>query len=138
MLLRTTPPKSFPELSVVYRQPLFELLEQSRETHRAHWGEKEGVQLCRLLSIKTGGCSEDCGYCAQSSRYDTGVKAERLMDRETVLEEARQAKAGFDAVPAPKGVRDHLRAGGRADRRMVAIFVPQAGSPLYSHGWRGK
>ena len=89
MLLRTAAPKTFSELSMVYRQPLFGLLEQARETHRTHWGEKEGVQLCRLLSIKTGGCSEDCAYCAQSSRYDTGVKAERLMDREAVLEEAR-------------------------------------------------
>ncbi|NBT90042.1 MAG: biotin synthase BioB [Verrucomicrobia bacterium] len=110
MLLRTTPPKSFPELSVVYRQPLFDLLEQSRETHRVHWGDKEGVQLCRLLSIKTGGCSEDCAYCAQSSRYDTGVKAERLMDREAVMAEARQAKAAgagrFCMGAAWKGVRE--------------------------------
>ncbi|NCY23047.1 biotin synthase BioB, partial [bacterium] len=93
MLLRTAPPQSFPELSGVYRQPLFDLLEQAREVHRGSWGDREGVQLCRLLSIKTGGCSEDCAYCAQSSRYDTGVKAERLMDRETVMAEARQAKA---------------------------------------------
>ena len=93
MLLRTASPKTFAELSLVYRQPLFRLLEQARETHRAYWGDQEGVQLCRLLSIKTGGCSEDCAYCAQSSRYDTGVKAERLMDRETVLQEAKQAKA---------------------------------------------
>ncbi|NBS15104.1 MAG: biotin synthase, partial [Verrucomicrobia bacterium] len=67
MLQRTAILKTFPELSGVYRQSLFDLLEQARETHRAHWGEKEGVQLCRLLSIKTGGCSEDCAYCAQSS-----------------------------------------------------------------------
>jgi biotin synthase len=110
MLLRTTPPKTFPELSAVYRQPLFDLLEQGREAHRAHWGDREGVQLCRLLSIKTGGCSEDCAYCAQSSRYDTGVKAERLMDRQAVLAEARQAKAAgagrFCMGAAWKGVRE--------------------------------
>ena len=110
MLLRTAAPKSFPELSLVYRQPLFDLLEQAREAHRAHWGGKEGVQLCRLLSIKTGGCSEDCAYCAQSSRYDTGVKAERLMDRQAVLDEARQAKAAgagrFCMGAAWKGVRE--------------------------------
>ncbi|NBQ56520.1 MAG: hypothetical protein EBU36_07795, partial [Verrucomicrobia bacterium] len=103
-------PKTFPELSPVYRQPLFSLLEQSRQIHRRNWGEKEGVQLCRLLSIKTGGCSEDCGYCAQSSRYDTGVKAERLMDRADVLAEARQAKdagAGrFCMGAAWKGVKE--------------------------------
>ena len=110
MLLKTTSPKTFPELSGVYRQPLFDLLEQARETHRGHWGSQEGVQLCRLLSIKTGGCSEDCGYCAQSSRYDTGVKAERLMEREAVLAEARQAKdagAGrFCMGAAWRGVRE--------------------------------
>ena len=110
MLLRTATPKTFPELSLVCRQPLFTLLEQAREVHRNHWGDKEGVQLCRLLSIKTGGCSEDCAYCAQSSRYDTGVKAERLMDRESVLVEARQAKAAgagrFCMGAAWKGVRE--------------------------------
>ncbi|NBT24815.1 biotin synthase, partial [bacterium] len=74
--LNSVPPKAFDSLSVVYHQPLFSLLEQSRQVHRTYWGQKEGVQLCRLLSIKTGGCSEDCGYCAQSARYDTGVKAE--------------------------------------------------------------
>ena len=103
-------PKTFADLSPIYRQPLFSLLEKSRQVHREHWGEKEGVQLCRLLSIKTGGCSEDCGYCAQSSRYDTGVKAERLMDREEVLAEARHAKdagAGrFCMGAAWKGVKE--------------------------------
>jgi len=103
-------PKTFADLSPIYRQPLFSLLEKSRQVHREHWCEKEGVQLCRLLSIKTGGCSEDCGYCAQSSRYDTGVKAERLMDREAVLAEARHAKdagAGrFCMGAAWKGVKE--------------------------------
>jgi biotin synthase len=111
MLVRNgTPPKTFADLSPVYRQPLFSLLEQARKVHREHWGENEGVQLCRLLSIKTGGCSEDCGYCAQSSRYSTGVKAERLMEREDVLAEARQAKAAgagrFCMGAAWKGVRE--------------------------------
>ena len=110
MLLRTATPKTFAELAGVYRQPLFDLLDQARETQRAHWSDREGVQLCRLLSIKTGGCSEDCAYCAQSSRYDTGIKAERLMNREAVLEEARQAKAAgagrFCMGAAWKGVRE--------------------------------
>ncbi|NDC80132.1 MAG: biotin synthase BioB [Verrucomicrobia bacterium] len=104
------PPKTFAELSPIYRQPLFSLLEMSRQVHRENWGQKEGVQLCRLLSIKTGGCSEDCGYCAQSARYHTGVKAERLMDREAVLAEARLAKeagAGrFCMGAAWRGVRE--------------------------------
>lgn len=103
-------PKTFHQLSPIYRQPLFSLLEQSRQVHRQNWGEKDGVQLCRLLSIKTGGCSEDCAYCAQSSRYDTGVKAERLMEHDAILAEARQAKeagAGrFCMGAAWKGVKE--------------------------------
>ena len=102
--------KTFAQLSPIYHQPLFPLLDQSRRVHCQHWGEKEGVQLCRLLSIKTGGCSEDCGYCAQSARYNTGVKAERLMEREDVLAEARQAKAAgagrFCMGAAWKGVKE--------------------------------
>ena len=66
--------------------------------------------MCRLLSIKTGGCSEDCGYCAQSARYQTGVKAQPLMEREAVLVEAREAKAAgagrFCMGAAWKGVRE--------------------------------
>jgi biotin synthase len=102
--------KTFAQLSPIYHQPLFPLLDQSRRVHCQHWGETEGVQLCRLLSIKTGGCSEDCGYCAQSARYNTGVKAERLMEREDVLSEARQAKAAgacrFCMGAAWKGVKE--------------------------------
>ena len=102
--------KTFAQLSPIYHQPLFPLLDQSRRVHCQHWGEKEGVQLCRLLSIKTGGCSEDCGYCAQSARYNTGVKAERLMEREDVLSEARRAKAAgagrFCMGAAWKGVKE--------------------------------
>jgi len=102
--------KTLAQLSPIYYQPLFSLLDQSRSVHGQHWGEKEGVQLCRLLSIKTGGCSEDCGYCAQSARYNTGVKAERLMEREDVLSEARQAKAAgagrFCMGAAWRGVKE--------------------------------
>ena len=103
-------PKTLAQLSPIYHQPLFSLLDHSRQIHRQHWGEKEGVQLCRLLSIKTGGCSEDCGYCAQSARYPTGVKAQPLMEREAVLVEAREAKAAgagrFCMGAAWKGVRE--------------------------------
>jgi len=103
-------PKLFSQLSPIYRQPLFTLLDNSRRVHREHWVEKEGVQLCRLLSIKTGGCSEDCGYCAQSARYTTGVKAQPLMERDAVLAEAREAKAAgagrFCMGAAWKGVRE--------------------------------
>ncbi|HEY3901827.1 MAG TPA: biotin synthase BioB [Chthoniobacter sp.] len=99
----------FAELRAIYDQPFFDLIQQSRITYLEFWKENE-VQLCTLLSIKTGGCSEDCGYCAQSSRYHTGVKAERLMETDAVLEVARRARENgstrFCMGAAWKGVRD--------------------------------
>src|ERR1700712_5016116 len=75
-------------LRALYELPFFDLIAQARETYRANWAENE-VQLCTLLSIKTGGCSEDCSYCAQSARYTTGVQAERLMSTAAGMEVAR-------------------------------------------------
>lgn len=98
----------YSELHRIYHQPFFDLLKQARAVHEEHWPEGE-VQLCTLLSIKTGGCSEDCGYCAQSARYSTGVQAERLMEKEQVMEKARAARASgstrFCMGAAWKGVR---------------------------------
>src|SRR6476620_11907672 len=74
-----------------YHSPFFYLLERARSIFSSHWNKSE-VQLCTLLSIKTGGCSEDCAYCAQSARYHTGVRAERLMGAKDVLEVARRAR----------------------------------------------
>lgn len=71
--------------------PLPELLWQAQQTHRSHFDPTE-VQLSSLLSIKTGGCAEDCGYCPQSAHYDVGVKADKLMDLDLVLANARAAK----------------------------------------------
>src|SRR5216684_5324990 len=65
-------------LRQIYTQPFFDLIQQARTIHLKHWKDDE-IQLCTLLSIKTGGCSEDCGYCAQSARYSTGVTAEKLL-----------------------------------------------------------
>jgi biotin synthase len=100
---------TFAELRATYDQPFFDLIQQSRAAYLEHWKENE-VQLCTLLSIKTGGCSEDCGYCAQSARYHTGVKAERLMETDAVLEVARRARENgstrFCMGAAWKGVRD--------------------------------
>jgi biotin synthase-like enzyme len=62
--------------------------------HRAAQNFRE-VQQCTLLSIKTGGCSEDCSYCPQSSRYDTGLKAQRLMNKDAVLEAAKKVLSCF-------------------------------------------
>src|SRR5689334_1562397 len=90
-LSRKSAPMTFAELKAIYDTPLFELISRSRAVYLDHWRGDE-MQLCTLLSIKTGGCSEDCGYCAQSARYSTGVQAERLMTTEAIMETARRAK----------------------------------------------
>jgi biotin synthase len=81
------------EIADLFDLPLTELVFRAAEVHRAHHAPSE-VQLCTLLSIKTGGCPEDCGYCSQSAHAKTGLKAEKLMDVEAVLAAAREAKAG--------------------------------------------
>ena len=80
------------EISALFELPFTELVFRAAEVHRAHHAVGE-VQLCTLLSIKTGGCPEDCGYCSQSAHHDTGLKAEKLMDVDAVLAAAREAKA---------------------------------------------
>ena len=65
----------FAELHRLYQLPFFDLIQQARHVHQSNWTGNE-VQLCTLLSIKTGGCSEDCGYCSQSARYNTGLERE--------------------------------------------------------------
>ena len=80
------------EIANLFDLPFTELVFRAAEVHRAHHAAGE-VQLCTLLSIKTGGCPEDCGYCSQSAHAKTGLKAEKLMDVEAVLASAREAKA---------------------------------------------
>ncbi|CAI0541168.1 unnamed protein product [Linum tenue] len=80
-----------PEITDVYQSPLLDLLFHGAEVHRHAHNFRE-VQQCTLLSIKTGGCSEDCSYCPQSSRYQTGLKAQKLMNKDAVLEAAKRAK----------------------------------------------
>ncbi|HZT68640.1 MAG TPA: biotin synthase BioB [Terriglobia bacterium] len=80
------------EVRSIYHQPLLELVFQAQQVHRRHHNPQE-VQFCRLLSIKTGGCPEDCGYCPQSAHYETGVERQNLMDVEDVLAKARQARS---------------------------------------------
>ncbi len=83
---------SLAELRAIYELPLLELVRRAAAIHRQFHDPAE-VQVCKLISVKTGGCPEDCSYCAQSSRYQTGIDSEPLLDRETVLGIARQAKA---------------------------------------------
>jgi biotin synthase len=72
--------------------PFNDLLYQAQQIHRLHFNANQ-VELATLLSIKTGGCPEDCSYCPQAARYDTGVTAQKILDLETVLDAARDAKA---------------------------------------------
>jgi len=76
----------------LFELPFNELMFRAQQVHREHFDPQE-VELATLLSIKTGGCPEDCGYCPQAARYDTGVTAQKLLELETVLEAARAAKA---------------------------------------------
>jgi len=80
------------EVEAVYGQPLLELVHLAGTVHRAHH-DPLSVQKCTLLSIKTGGCPEDCTYCSQSSKHETDVKATKLMGLEEVYEAALRAKA---------------------------------------------
>ncbi|WP_126173535.1 biotin synthase BioB [Altericroceibacterium xinjiangense] len=79
------------EIAALFDLPFTELVFRAAEVHRAHHAPDE-VQLCTLLSIKTGGCAEDCGYCSQSVHADSGVKATKLMAVQEVLQRAAQAK----------------------------------------------
>jgi biotin synthase len=80
------------EIAALFDLPFADLIHQAQTIHRQHFDPNK-VQLSTLLSIKTGGCPEDCGYCAQSSKFETGVKAGKLMPVETVLEDAKRARA---------------------------------------------
>lgn len=80
------------EVAAIYRAPLLDLIGRAAEVHRRHHDPSE-VQVCVLLSVKTGGCPEDCGYCPQSAHYRTNVPAQGLLDVEDVLAAARRARA---------------------------------------------
>ena len=75
----------------IHDAPLFELLDRARTIHQ-RFHRTDEVQLCTLLSVKTGGCPEDCAYCPQSSHYETEVGAERMLKSEEVVAAARKAK----------------------------------------------
>jgi len=81
------------QVRALFALPFPELMFHAAKVHRENFDPAE-VQISTLLSIKTGGCPEDCAYCPQSAKFDTGVKAEKLMDLDAVLTEARAAKAG--------------------------------------------
>ncbi|MFA7273441.1 MAG: biotin synthase BioB [Crocinitomicaceae bacterium] len=79
-------------LLALYNKPLLELVFEAATVHREFHNPRE-VQMASLLSIKTGGCPEDCGYCPQAARYHTDVEAQKLMSVDSVIEQAKNAKA---------------------------------------------
>ncbi|KQW69035.1 hypothetical protein ASC73_13815 [Phenylobacterium sp. Root1277] len=84
---------TLPEVEALFELPFMELVFQAAAVHRA-WFDPSEVQLSQLLSVKTGGCAENCGYCSQSQHFETGVKASKLMDAASVIAAAMDAKAG--------------------------------------------
>lgn len=98
------------EIHDIYNTPLLDLIFRAASVHR-QYNQTAEVQVCTLLSIKTGGCVEDCAYCSQAARYHTNVKAHGLMQKEEVLEYAAKAKAAgstrFCMGAAWREVRDN-------------------------------
>jgi biotin synthase len=80
------------EVSAIYNSPVLDLVYQAATVHRQHHDPQE-VQVCTLLSVKTGGCPEDCAYCPQAARYHTAVKTQKLLEVDEVLEAASRAKS---------------------------------------------
>ncbi|PWJ44326.1 biotin synthase BioB [Sediminitomix flava] len=79
------------EIREIYHKPIFDLMYEAQSIHREFHKSSE-VQVCTLLSVKTGGCKEDCSYCSQSAKYTTNVKPQKLMPTDEVLQKAKQAK----------------------------------------------
>lgn len=98
------------EIQEIYHKPLLELVYQAATIHRGNNNPRE-VQICTLLSIKTGGCPEDCAYCGQAARYQTGIKVHALLPHEVVVAQARKAKdegsSRFCMAAAWREVRDN-------------------------------
>ncbi|MDO8900516.1 MAG: biotin synthase BioB [Phenylobacterium sp.] len=81
------------EIEALFERPFMELVFEAAAIHR-RWFDPSEVQLSQLLSVKTGGCAENCGYCSQSQHFKTGVAASKLMEADTVIAAAAEAKAG--------------------------------------------
>jgi biotin synthase len=113
------------EVADIYHSPVLELIYRAATLHRAHHDSRE-VQVCTLLSIKTGGCAENCRYCSQSAHYDTGLQRRELLERDEVVAAAQQARAAgstrFCMGAAWRQVRDD------ADFERVLEMVQQISS----------
>ena len=136
------------EIADLFDLPFTELVFRAAEVHRSHHRAGE-VQLCTLLSIKTGGCPEDCGYCAQSVSADSGVEATKLLDVQEVLQRAAQAKdAGSQRfcmgaawrnpkdrdMPAIVEIVEGVRAMGLETCMTLGMLTPQQAGQLAEAG----
>ncbi|MCB1727685.1 MAG: biotin synthase, partial [Gammaproteobacteria bacterium] len=83
---------SLDEIRALFALPFNDLLFRAQTVHRAHFDPNQ-VQVSTLLSIKTGACAEDCAYCSQSAKYDTGLEREKLLPLDEVIEAAQAAKS---------------------------------------------
>ena len=98
------------EVETIYNKPLLELVYQAATMHR-EFHDPQKIQVCTLLSVKTGGCPEDCSYCGQAARYHTDIKVQALLPTEQVLAHAQKAKDSgstrFCMAAAWREVRDN-------------------------------
>src|SRR5207237_8912838 len=108
------------EVRAIHGRPLLDLLHRAQGVHREHFGDNK-VQLCSLLSVKTGGCPEDCAYCPQAARYHTGVQAEPLMELDDVLAAARKARAAGATRFCMGGAWREVKDGPQFDRVLKMV-----------------
>ncbi len=108
------------EIAALHDMPLPELIFQAQLAHRRHH-DPTRVQLCTLLSIKTGGCPEDCAYCPQSAHYDTGVERQGLLPLAEVLEKARQARDAGSTRFCMGAAWRQVRDGAELDRVVAMV-----------------
>lgn len=136
------------EILDLFALPFNELLHRAQETHRRHF-DPNAIQLSTLLNIKTGGCQEDCRYCAQSVHYDTGLGAGRLLDRDEIRAAAERAKAAGAVrfcmgaawrelkdrdVPRIAGIIADVKALGLETCMTLGMMTPSQGEALQAAG----
>ena len=107
-------------VELLFKKPLLDLVYEAASVHRKHHASNE-VQVCTLLSIKTAGCPEDCGYCSQSVHHKTVLEPESLLNLETVLKAARQAKASGSTRFCMGAAWRNVRDGGNFDRVLEMV-----------------
>src|SRR2546430_10796384 len=108
------------EVTAIHALPLLELVHRAQGVHREHFGDNK-VQLCSLLSVKTGGCPEDCAYCPQAAGSLAGVQAEPLMELEDVLAAARKARAAGATRFCMGAAWREVKAGPQFDRVLEMV-----------------